>query len=219
MQSQSWQPVLPSHFLRAGENIVAGFLSGQELAVWRSGTGSVQAWDNRCPHRGTRLTLGRIINNNLSCAYHGWEFTTQASCAAIPANPSLPLPKNLRVKTFPVMESGGMVWVSNGEAQPSDQSAADAPSAAGSFFCRSIGIRADGSGVRAALELYGFKAHGEHAWHGDIASLPAVILLNAITSQLTVAHAWLRDEPSGVELTKAQAELRIFRRDIEANQN
>ncbi|HDS0942401.1 TPA: Rieske 2Fe-2S domain-containing protein, partial [Pseudomonas putida] len=33
-------------------------LMGQEMAVWRDDNGAVNVWENRCPHRGLRLTLG-----------------------------------------------------------------------------------------------------------------------------------------------------------------
>ena len=41
-----WHPVARSADLRPGANIVAGFAQGQELALWRSADGTVQAWEN-----------------------------------------------------------------------------------------------------------------------------------------------------------------------------
>jgi phenylpropionate dioxygenase-like ring-hydroxylating dioxygenase large terminal subunit len=69
-----WHPVARSADLRPGANIVAGFAEGQELALWRSAGGAAQAWDNRCPHRSVRFTLGQVIEDRLACAYHGWQY-------------------------------------------------------------------------------------------------------------------------------------------------
>ena len=34
--------------------VMAGHWQGHDLAVWRSATGRLQAWNDRCPHRGMR---------------------------------------------------------------------------------------------------------------------------------------------------------------------
>lgn len=217
MQSQTWQPVLPSHFLRAGDNIVAGFLQGQELALWRSAAGTVQAWENRCPHRGTRLTMGRIINDHLSCAYHGWEFDALANCVAIPANPDLPLPKQLRVRSFPVMEADGMVWVAPAGSELASQTAArdgasDAPS-----FCRSLSVRSSAARVGDGLVARGFKpVAGSHAWDGDLAGKPVSILLTEAMPQFTLVHVWLRGKHDHGDLSTVLADCKLIRRDVEA---
>lgn len=217
MQSQTWQPVLPSHFLRPGDNIVAGFLQGQELALWRSAAGSVQAWENRCPHRGTRLTMGRIINDKLSCAYHGWEFDTQASCAAIPANPDLPLPKQLRVKSFPAMEADGMVWVAPVGTESPTQAVQRAGASVSPLFCRSLSLRSAATKVVDKLRAYGFKASGAHAWDGELVGRRTSILLTEATSELTLAHVWLHVHYEGSEVDTVLAECKRLRRDIEAD--
>jgi len=216
MQLQTWQPVLPSHYLRASENIVAAFLQGQELALWRSEAGSVQAWENRCPHRGTRLTMGRILQDHLSCAYHGWEFDARGACAAIPANPDLPLPKQLRVKAFAVAEAAGMVWVA---AAAGAQAAQDVPQEGSSslaFFCRSLGIRAPALEVANELSARGFKADADHTWRGTLAGRAATVLLNEATALSTIAHIWLGETPTTPELSDVFGESRLFRRDAEA---
>jgi phenylpropionate dioxygenase-like ring-hydroxylating dioxygenase large terminal subunit len=108
----TWQPVLPSRELRACENIVAAISQGEELALWRSADGAVQAWEDRCPHRGTRLSLGQVVDGRLSCAYHGWEFEADGGrCAAIPAHPQMTAPHGVCVKTFEATESQGMIWI------------------------------------------------------------------------------------------------------------
>jgi phenylpropionate dioxygenase-like ring-hydroxylating dioxygenase large terminal subunit len=107
----TWHPVVRSADLRAGENIVAAWADGRELAVWRSASGRAQVWDNRCPHRSARLTLGCIDGERLACAYHGWQWQAGGGeCVLIPAHPSMDPPR-VGVEVHTVQEQSGMVWV------------------------------------------------------------------------------------------------------------
>lgn len=211
MQSESgWQPVAPSHYLRAGENIVAGFMEGGELALWRSADGAAQAWENRCPHRGTRLTLGRIIDGRLSCAYHGWEFSADGGrCASIPAHPSMSAPKNLCATTYAVREGAGMVWVCKGAVEE------DAPQVASVkevvHFCRSLGLSTSEARVADELRKLRFELVAPRTWSGDMASRRCTVFLNAGSPVLTFAHVWLasKSEPAQIRLVlTALARLR-----------
>lgn len=217
MQSTDWLPIVPSHYLRAGDNIVAGFAKGEELALWRSKGGAVQAWENRCPHRGLRLTLGRILNDNLSCAYHGWEYSPEGRCAAVPANPSLPLPKQVRVRAYAVEERGGMVWVNTRSAEELPK-AAKAPAVESTpHFCRSLGVRVAASTLEDRLASRGFASAGYCAWFGQLAGQEAALLINAASDTLTLVHVWLQQPPEARYISAVQAELRLMRRDLESS--
>eukprot|EP01032_Pedospumella_encystans_P034979 gene34979-39556_t len=50
------------------------------LALWRDIGGQAHAWEDRCPHRGTRLSLGTQQGDTLRCAYHGWRFGASGKC-------------------------------------------------------------------------------------------------------------------------------------------
>ncbi|MCP5870855.1 Rieske (2Fe-2S) protein, partial [Klebsiella pneumoniae] len=54
-----WHPVAASAGLAIGTMQPVRLLE-QELVIWRSSDGAVQAWDDRCPHRGARLSLGWV---------------------------------------------------------------------------------------------------------------------------------------------------------------
>jgi len=213
-RAPEWHPVAPSHHLRPGDNIVAGFAKGEELALWRSDGGAVQAWENRCPHRGLRLTMGRILNGHLSCAYHGWEYAPDGRCAAIPANPSLPLPKNVRVRAFSVEERNGMVWVSPDAIEVSASS--QAPGSPEAHFCRSLGVRLDASILEDRLARSGFAREGQWAWSGDLAGQRVTLLVNEVGHALTLVHAWLKQRPAALQAHAVQAALRLMRRDLES---
>ena len=73
-----WHPVLAADALPAGEPRAARLL-GDDLVLWRDANGAPQAWADRCPHRGTRLSLGRVVQGadgaRLECPYHGWQLS------------------------------------------------------------------------------------------------------------------------------------------------
>ena len=99
------QEVIPRH-------VVHSQLYGQELAVWRDAAGGVNAWENRCPHRGVRLSLGYNNGTELQCQYHGWRFASgTGQCTHIPAHPAQKPASTIRALTFAVREAGGYVWV------------------------------------------------------------------------------------------------------------
>jgi phenylpropionate dioxygenase-like ring-hydroxylating dioxygenase large terminal subunit len=61
-------------------------LLGQEIALWRDDAGALNAFENRCPHRGVRLSIGTNTGMELRCQYHGWRFASGGGrCAFIPA--------------------------------------------------------------------------------------------------------------------------------------
>jgi nitrite reductase/ring-hydroxylating ferredoxin subunit len=204
----SWQPVLPSQELRNAENIVAGFVQGAEIALWRSRDGVAQAWDNRCPHRGTRLTLGRILDGRLSCAYHGWEFKAgTGACAVIPAQAQAPVPPNVCVTTYRVIEAQGMVWMSS--RQVKTQGPGLAEWAAGTF-CRSLSIRASAALAAQALASRGFVETQRFVWQGRLAEQPVTIYFNEAKPDWIFLHLFAE---SGFE--KVVAASRRLRASIE----
>ncbi|MEO8057886.1 MAG: aromatic ring-hydroxylating dioxygenase subunit alpha [Burkholderiales bacterium] len=109
-----WHPVLAAESLGASEP-AAVHLLGEELVLWRDQTGAPQAWADRCPHRGTRLSLGRVVTADggarLECPYHGWQFAAGGQCAAIPALPAFTPPASQRACTHEACEAHGLVWV------------------------------------------------------------------------------------------------------------
>ncbi len=102
-------------------HIVHTALLGQELAVWRADDGTVNAWENRCPHRGVRLSVGTNLGHALKCRYHGWTYESgSARCIAIPCHPRLTPAAAIRVRAYPCMERRGHVWVRLAEEDDGD---------------------------------------------------------------------------------------------------
>lgn len=91
---------------------------GVELVGWRSESGTVQVWEDRCPHRGMRLSYGFVRGERLACLYHGWEYATSGSCQRIPAHSDLSVPPSIRVNGLVTREQGGLVFVAGAEETP-----------------------------------------------------------------------------------------------------
>jgi nitrite reductase/ring-hydroxylating ferredoxin subunit len=125
-------------------------LLGQELAVWRSDSGVINAWENRCPHRGLRLSIGICAGEELRCQYHAWRFASgSGQCTLIPSHPTQRPAGTIRAGVFAVMEQHQFIWV-NLERQAS---AATAVPGAGTATetTRSIFIEAPAGAVREIL--------------------------------------------------------------------
>jgi phenylpropionate dioxygenase-like ring-hydroxylating dioxygenase large terminal subunit len=110
-----WHPVASSAQLTPGA-LLATQLLDTALVLWRAADGALNAWQDRCPHRGMKLSMGTLIDNRVRCAYHGWAFGSGGKCQHIPALPEL-RDENLkaRVAGFAVQEKYGLVWVCLGQ--------------------------------------------------------------------------------------------------------
>jgi phenylpropionate dioxygenase-like ring-hydroxylating dioxygenase large terminal subunit len=124
-----WHPAASMRELTPGK-LVATTVLGQELVLWRAADGRVRAWENRCPHRGTRLSIGRIDGDRVVCAYHGWQFAADGHCKRVPALPDFQPPQPASVKAFPALEKYGLIWVCLGERPEGPPSFPEAEDAA-----------------------------------------------------------------------------------------
>jgi phenylpropionate dioxygenase-like ring-hydroxylating dioxygenase large terminal subunit len=59
-------------------------LLGQPWVLYRA-AGRIVAFEDRCPHRRTPLSIGHCEAGVLECAYHGWRFDDSGACVSIPA--------------------------------------------------------------------------------------------------------------------------------------
>jgi vanillate O-demethylase monooxygenase subunit len=104
-----WYPVAFSHEVTT-EPFAARLLD-QRLVLFRPVDGDVVAARDLCLHRGVPLSLGRVENDELVCAYHGVRYNKQGQCTCIPAYAQAAIPSRLKLTTFPVMERYGLIWV------------------------------------------------------------------------------------------------------------
>lgn len=112
---EAWRPVALSRALRSKPMPVT--VGARDLVLFRDGPG-VGALDDRCPHRGMRLSRGSVRNGRLTCPYHGWSYCA-AGHARSPGSPGL----KLTTGRLDAAERHGMVWVREpgGTAPPPDE--------------------------------------------------------------------------------------------------
>jgi len=104
-----WHPVALAAGL--GDAPLAVQLLGQPLVLWRDATGVARAAADRCPHRGARLSLGRVCAGQLECPYHGWCFDGSGQAVSVPALPGFAPPATHRAQMADAQERHGLVWV------------------------------------------------------------------------------------------------------------
>lgn len=140
-----WHPVARLDDL-AGAPIGVRLL-GEDLVLWRAAD-RISAWQDLCVHRGTRLSLGRVVDGTrLECPYHGWTYDASGRCVLMPAHPEQAPPAKACVKTYHARSAHGVVWVSlgGGTGEPPRFELMDDPShriiLAGPYRVRASGPR------------------------------------------------------------------------------
>jgi ferredoxin-NADP reductase/nitrite reductase/ring-hydroxylating ferredoxin subunit len=118
LSDPTWYPIASSEDLPF-RHVYQGQLLGRELAVWRADDGNVNVWENRCLHRGVRLSIGINEGQELKCQYHGWRYANQsAGCTYIPAHPADAPARRIENRKYPVKEAFGLIWSAANDDQP-----------------------------------------------------------------------------------------------------
>jgi ferredoxin-NADP reductase/nitrite reductase/ring-hydroxylating ferredoxin subunit len=173
--------------------------------VWRDDRGLVNVWENRCPHRGLRLSLGINTGTELRCQYHGWTYESQSgACTHVPAHPDLSEPSKACALVVATVEQEGFIWAA---FDPSTAAPDFAIAASGNRLnLRSLPINRDVAAVRAALTGYRFNPDSSsdaepvagalreispHSVELSVDGLKLYFLLQPAAPQKTILHAIL----------------------------
>ena len=115
-----WYPVAASW--QVGEAPFGMTRLGEKIVVWRDADGAVHALEDRCPHRGARLSMGWNLGDRVACWYHGVEVDTAGRMAAVPAIGRCEVEKRARNRTYPATERAGAIWLwfGNDDAAPAE---------------------------------------------------------------------------------------------------
>ncbi|MBN9427534.1 MAG: Rieske 2Fe-2S domain-containing protein [Burkholderiales bacterium] len=110
--SQSWFPVALAAELAPGQVLGLPFLDGR-IVVFRGPDGKPQAMSAYCPHLGADLSVGKVVDSRVQCAFHHWEYDVSGAC--VKTGVGDPPPPAACLFTFPTQERFGIIWVFNGE--------------------------------------------------------------------------------------------------------
>jgi len=104
-----WHPVAYAHEVK--ETPYPSKLLNLNLVIWRTTDGKTHAMKDRCVHRGTALSLGRVVNNCIECPYHGWRYNSEGKCSLIPQQEKQSIPEKAKIDSYLCQERYGLIWV------------------------------------------------------------------------------------------------------------
>lgn len=100
-----------------GETPIGRRMLDEPVMVYRAANGQPVAMEGRCPHRFAPLHLGTVSDDAIACPYHGLFFDRSGTCIH---NPHGDVPKDAKLRTYPVVERDGVVWVWMGDPAKAD---------------------------------------------------------------------------------------------------
>lgn len=201
----TWTPVAVSADLPPATAMPVK-LGAATIALWRSASGRLTASDDRCPHRGMRLSHGFVRGEALSCIYHGWRYGQDGQCLRIPAHPDLAPPKTIRVETYPVIEQDGVIWIANGNE-------ADTPPHIKGFApLRSLNVH---TGIAAIESAAGVEADGDGIL--KTSDEATCLLLSDQGNDETLIHVLIPAGATPAQRIAASRQAETLRRKAEAD--
>jgi nitrite reductase/ring-hydroxylating ferredoxin subunit len=187
---EGWVPIALSSSVEAATSAGA-VVDGSELVVWRDNSGNAHVWEDRCPHRGMRLSFGFVRGDHIACLYHGWQYDSAGQCRHIPAHPALEVPQTIKVPTYRSQEKYGIIWATTAvdAALPAFGAASEVTPV------RSLYIDRPSEEVRAFLTSEGLSDHG-----GNIGVLSAdgdtlLVAVQTIGQTKTAIHIVILGAP------------------------
>jgi len=110
-----WHPVATIDELQAsneeGVGPIGRVLLDENIVIAKLGD-KVTVMRDRCAHRFTRLSGGKVLDNGrIQCPYHGWEYGAGGACEHMPACPNDPIPKKARTPAYETEVKYGLIWV------------------------------------------------------------------------------------------------------------
>lgn len=92
----------------------------EPVVLFRKSDGAVVALADRCPHRFAPLHMGKVVKGDcIQCPYHGLEFGPDGVCSHNPHGEGA-IPKAAHVRSYPVLERQGVVWIWMGDPALAD---------------------------------------------------------------------------------------------------
>jgi phenylpropionate dioxygenase-like ring-hydroxylating dioxygenase large terminal subunit len=114
----AWYPAAWSRDI--GRELISRRILGDDVVLYRTSSGSVAALEDLCPHRFTPLSMGRLKGDAIECGYHGMTFDCRGECVRIPGQAIIP--RNAKVRAYPIQENMGLAWIWMGDPARADAS-------------------------------------------------------------------------------------------------
>jgi phenylpropionate dioxygenase-like ring-hydroxylating dioxygenase large terminal subunit len=117
MIPNQWYAILESNEIKKGK-IIGMTRMGEKMVAWRNRQGELSVMSDKCPHRGVALSIGKVMGDCIQCPFHGFEYDVSGDCSLVPAiGSNAEPPRALHVRTYPVQEAHGFVYIWWGDLQ------------------------------------------------------------------------------------------------------
>ncbi len=181
-----WLPVEAAANLGGGR---AGFsgannplrirILGEDLVLFRDGSGSPGLVAEHCSHRGTSLFYGRVEDQGIRCLYHGWAYDRDGSCIDTPGEPpDSNFKLTVKHPAYPCLDVGGLIFAYMG---PADKKPLF-PKYHQLFEQEGVRVAGNGGYVEQCNVFQALHDNNLDPWHGEI------------------AHGWYRGRPPAVTM-------------------
>jgi vanillate O-demethylase monooxygenase subunit len=107
-----------AHASEVTETPTLRWITELPIVLYRTASGAPAALHNRCPHRWAPLHMGAVEGEDLVCPYHGFQFAPSGQCVRVPTQEKAP--PAVRVRSFPVVERYGFIWLWTGNVERAD---------------------------------------------------------------------------------------------------
>jgi vanillate O-demethylase monooxygenase subunit len=104
-----------------GRSLNAMQVCGISIVAYRRFDRSVVVVEDSCAHRALPLSLGKLVGDEVECAYHGLRFKADGACTFIPGQDVVPAA--VCIRSFPVAEKHRLIWVWLGDPALADPAA------------------------------------------------------------------------------------------------
>ncbi len=111
LKTTTWLSVCRSRTLK--KKPLKKEIMGQSLVLFRDSQKKVKALDDICPHKLASLSDGKVINDNIQCPYHGWEFDGKGACQKIPCN--IETVHNVKTSFYDCHDDGDFIYIKWGK--------------------------------------------------------------------------------------------------------
>ena len=177
-----WVPVARSDDLKDLPQRIR--ILGEDLVIFRDGSGNTGLMELHCPHRGTSLEFGMVSEQGLRCCYHGWLIGVDGRILETPGEPAdSTLKDRLCHGAYPTLDYEGLVFAYMG---PPDK--------------------------RPTFPKYDtFERADYHSWAGDSCTLPCNWLQvkeNCMDpAHLLYLHTIGSEDPEAAQVTEDFAQM------------
>lgn len=106
-----WYVVALSEQLKC-DKVLSRQVLGEWLAIFRTKNGKPIALQDRCTHRNSRLSYGKVNQGCLQCPYHGWVYDENGEVVNIPSEgENFKSRASFKAKKYYTCEQDGFVYV------------------------------------------------------------------------------------------------------------